>query len=279
MPSLRILFFLSLMLIPASAGLAEPTRSRVRVCVGDEYWFPFSYIENGTMKGVHLDLAKMVLNAAGFDAEFVAMPWSRCTDHEVKNGTMDVPLSAGWRKDRTDWLYYPAGAETDGPKCKSQYSLMCNGHVVVVPAQSKFKFDGDLGKVPQPIRIVRGYTQIKEYQARGVKVDAGPNDESNLRKMLRDDTGSVLILIQSAHQFASVPELKNKFRIIDNYTDFGDSFMPFSKKGKVSEADAKRVWEEIAKLRKYPVVIDNALRRHQGNASPSKPVSQGVKPR
>ena len=264
------LIFLFATAIPTSKGLAGPSRPTVRVCVGDEFWFPFSYMENGIMKGVHLDLAKMVLNASGFDAEFVAMPWSRCTDHESKNGTMEVPLSAGWRKDRSEWLYYPVGAEVEGPKCKSEYSLMCNGHVVVVPAHSKFKFDGDLAKVPQPIRIIRGYTQIKEYQERGVKVDVGPNDESNLRKMLRDDTGSVLILIQSAHQFASVPELKNKFRIIDNYTDFGDSFMPFSKKGKVSEADAKRVWEEISKLRKYPVVIDNALRRHQGNIKSAK---------
>lgn len=253
------------MLLPATAGLAENARTKVRICVGDEYWFPFSYLQDGVIKGVHLDMAKMALNAAGYDAEFVAMPWARCTEHETRNGAIDVPLSAGWRKDRSDWLYYPPGAETDGPNCKSPFSLMCNGYVVVVPAKSKFKFTGDLGKVPQPIRIVQGYTQIKEYQSRGVQVDTGPSDESNLRKMLRDQTGSVLILIQSAQQFASAPELNNKFRIIENYDDSGDSFMPFSKKGKISEADAKRVWEEIAKLRKYPVVIDNALRQHQNN--------------
>jgi hypothetical protein len=254
---------LASIIVTTSVAIAREPRKKVRVCVGDEYWYPFSYVEDGVLKGVHLDLATMALNAAGFEPEFTAMPWARCADHESKNGTMDVPLSAGWREDRTAYLIYPPGAETDGPKCRSKYALMCNGHVVVVPAVSKFKFDGDLAKVPQPIRIVHGYTQVKEYQARGVQVDTGPNDESNLRKMLRDGTGSVLILIQSAQQFSATPELKNKFRIIENYADSGDSFMPFSKKGSVTESDANRVWEEIAKLRKYPVVIDNALRRHQ----------------
>jgi len=265
----------------ASAVMAKEPRKKVRVCVGEEYWYPFSYIENGVVKGVHLDLATMAMNAAGFEPEFTAMPWARCADHEAKNGTMDVPLSAGWRQERTAFLMYPPGAETDGAKCRSKYALMCNGHVVVVPADSKFKFDGDLSKVPQPIRIVRGYGQVKEYTSRGVQVDTGPNDESNLRKMLRDGTGSVLILIQSARQFNALPELKNKFRIIENYSDSGDSFMPFSRKGSVSESDANRIWEEIAKLRKYPVVIDNALRRHQRakasggpNRTPGPPSNQ-----
>ena len=272
-------FMIASMIFGSSMSLAATSRPKVRVCVGDEYWFPFSYIQDGVMQGVHLDMAKMALNAAGFDAEFVTMPWARCANHETKNGTMDVPLSAGCRKERLEWLYYPADAEVDGPDCKSKYALMCNGHVVVVPAKSKYKFDGDLSKVPQPIRIVHGYVQVKESQDRKVQVDTGSNDESNLRKMLRDETGSVLMLIESGQQFTAMQEFKNKFRIIENYSDSGDSFMPFSKKGKFSEADAKRVWEEIAKLRKYPVLIDNSLRSHQKKSNKSKAHAPAEKPR
>lgn len=248
---------------PHNKHAAPAKRQIVRVCVGNEDWFPFSYMEGNKPVGVHVDLATMAIKAAGFDVKFTAMPWQKCVNDASRKGRFDAPLSASWRNERQSYLMFPAKAEAEGPKCKSKESLMCNGHIVVVPSGSEFHFTGDLTKIPAPIRIVTGYNEVKEYRDRGVRVETGPDDETNLNKMLKANNGSALMLVQSAHQFNSRPEFKNKFRIIENYEDFADSFLPFTKKGKVSKTDAEKIWAEVAKLRKYPVVLDNAIKRHQ----------------
>ncbi len=252
----------------ASAPILKSTK-KIRVCVGDEYWYPYSIVEKGKATGVHVDLATMAIKAAGFDVDFVPMNWTKCVEIASQSGAMDIPLSAEWRPARGEWLHYPDGAIADGPKCKSKASLGCVGNILVVSAGSDFQYAGDKSKVPQPIRIVEGLGEIRDFKAAGVNIETGPDEQTNLQRLIAAGKGSVLMLAHSASAFTAKPEFKNKFQVVSGYNDASDAFMPVSKKGQLTRDEAKRIWDEMAKLRKYPVVLDNALKRYPPKQTPA----------
>jgi hypothetical protein len=256
---------------PSAKAVPTP-KKKVRICIGDEYWYPYSEVYKGQVTGIHPDLAAMAIKETGFDVEFKPMSWAKCVDDDGRTGKMDIPLSAEWRQDREAWYHYPDDAAANGPKCKSKFSLTCVGSTLVVSANSNFKYTGDLGKVPQPVRIVTDLTEIKDFNDAGAKVETGPNDEANLAKLAETGQGSVVILTHSAAEFLRNPKFKNKFRVIEGYNYASDSFLPVSKKGQLTREDAQKIWTELAKLKKYPVLLDNAFKKYppKKTEAPSK---------
>lgn len=251
---------------------APPAKKKVRICVGEEYWYPYSEVDKGQVTGIHPDLAAMAVKEAGFDVIFKTMAWGKCVDEDARAGKMDIPLSAEWRADREAWYFFPEDAASRGPKCKSNFSLTCVGSTLVVSGNSNFKYSGDLGKVPQPVRMVKDLTEIRDFTAAGAAVETGPNDESNLEKLASSGKGSAVILTHSAAEFLRNPKFKNKFRVIEGFKNASDSFMPVSKKGQLTREESQKIWAELAKLKKYPVLLDNAFKKYPPKQSeaPSK---------
>ncbi|HNR80611.1 MAG TPA: transporter substrate-binding domain-containing protein, partial [Mesotoga infera] len=68
--SLRILFLLLLASLPLSMAMARG----VTFLVNPSY-SPFSYEENGSLKGLAVELVKLLSSEFGLEAEMVAMPF------------------------------------------------------------------------------------------------------------------------------------------------------------------------------------------------------------
>ena len=225
-------------------------RKIIRVCVDEAETKPFSYVEQGVAKGFEVDVARDVLGSLGYAVEFKFLPWKRCVDHEVKSGASDTALSAAWTAKRSEYLWYPDDAAELGPKCTSPHALICNGPVLLVPADSKFEFKGDVLTVPQPIRVTYGYAQAGDYRARGMTIDEGPGAIFNIGKMVRDGSGSVLVWLLSLAQVD--PELKRRIRIVDGFSDLSNGFLPIAKNGRLTREEALAVWDLLAKRRASP---------------------------
>lgn len=236
-----------------SAAADVAAEKVVRICLDETEAAPLSFEDaDGTVRGINADLARIPLEALGYKVEFKRLPWRRCIDHEIRSGASDAALSAAWSKAREEYAWFPRNADADGRVCRSPYALICNGPVLLVPVESAYRFKGNRQDVPQPVRITLGYAQVAEYRQRRIKVDEGPSDLANVSKMLRDGTGSALVWRTVIPSLEEGPATKGRFRIVDEFNELSDGFLPFSKSGKLTQAEVERVWEEMAKRRADP---------------------------
>ena len=273
----------SQLLIPAALMARDAFANRsadgktVVVCMDEAETPPQSLqTADGQIKGIYPDLARVPLEELGYKVQFRRLPWRRCVDHELKSGAADAALSAAWTKERAAYAWFPAGAEVDGPKCQSPSALICNGPALLVPSASAYKFDGNRAGIPQPVRVTFGYTQVDELRQRGITVDEGPNDFANVGKMLRDGTGSALVWSTAVQVLAAKAETKGRFRSVDGYNELSDGFLPFSKAGRLSKAEAERVWQAMASHRKNPEYERQIVASYAEPVAASATRSQGA---
>lgn len=243
--------------VPAKGG-----KKTVRVCIDDAEKYPYSFAKDGEVKGIHVDVAREAIEAAGFAVAFKFLPWKRCIEHEARLGSTDSALSAAWSQARESYLWYPAGANIDGPRCRSPFALICNGPVLLVPAGSSYAYDGKLASAPEPVRVTFGYVQSQVLKSLKKHVDEGPGDEFNVGKMVRDGTGSVLIWRLNLPRIERDPKLRGGFRVVEDSQDLSDGFLPFSRQGALTRQEAEKIWTELKRLRQDPGYMERIADRY-----------------
>lgn len=261
--------------VPAGEQISppDPTRSNanekktIRICIDEAESFPFSFLENNSAHGVHIDITRAAIEAAGFEVEFKFLPWRRCIEHEMVTGSSDAAVSAAWSEPRESYLWYPNDAKALGPKCSSPHALICNGPVLLIPEKTNFQFKENYSEIPQPVRITMGYAQVQDFRKRGLLVDEGPGDPFNVLKMIRDGTGSVLIWKLSLDNLATDDRIKGQYKLVEGFVDLSDGFLPFAKKGRFSQDEAVAVWSALAKLRSNPEFQSGIVARYANRQS------------
>lgn len=228
----------------SSVALAKP----VKICTDNNYWYPFTYEEGGKAKGIHIDIMAEVFKRLGHAPEFTPMPWERCLKENGAKGLSDAVVSASYKAERAEFLSYPKDAAAESQPCDSKFKVQCVSYVVVSTAAEKFEFDGDLKKLPAPVRAVQGYSIIKDLEKDGQKVDAAKGDVANLNKLVRDGKGVVVLTAEQASHFAADKEFAGKIRIHKTPVTRKSYFSVFSKKGSFLEAESQAVWDELAKV-------------------------------
>ena len=224
--------------------MAAPPKT-IKICIDTNFWYPFTFQEGGKAMGMHVDIVTRALEELGLNHKFTPMPWERCLKAEAKRGRVDAIVSASYKPDRAEYLYYPDGATEK----KAALRLMQTEYVVVGLADSSFEFNGDVLTLPTPVRVPRGYSLVKDLQDKGVLVDTAIGDRNNLSKMLRDGKGVVVSSPLSAEVFSKESAFAGKIKIHQVPIASKSYFMVFSKRGSVDEATRSKIWEHVAKLR------------------------------
>ena len=217
----------------------------IKICTDINFWYPFTFQEDGKAKGMHVDIVTRALEELNLSYKFTAMPWERCLKAEAKGGRMDAIVSASFKPDRAKYLHYPTGANEK----KAALRLMQTEYVVVGLAGSRYEFNGDVRTLPTPVRVPRGYSLVKDLQDKGVLVDTAIGDRNNLSKMLRDGNGVVVSTPLSAEVFGKEGAFAGKIKIHKMPIASKSYFMVFSKRGNVDEKVRKQIWDHVAKLR------------------------------
>lgn len=236
----QLVFSTLLFFVLSTASYAQ---NPLKLCVADSTWFPFLIIKEEVISGIYIDILTKASETLGYQIQIDAVPWKRCL-LLTKTGEYDGIAGVSFQQSRAEFLSYPK--EMNSPE-KSKFQLSQVDYVIVTHARTKFSFSGDVQQLPTPIRSPLGFSIGKELQALGLDVDnAALSDDANLKKLLRDKNGSVILIREMAHLLANNnPDLLIHPRPLKSKS----YFLAFSKKTKLPQDEKIKLWESISKVR------------------------------
>ncbi|MCW8931811.1 MAG: transporter substrate-binding domain-containing protein [Gammaproteobacteria bacterium] len=243
------LFYVMLITFVVSTVSAK----EISICSDDNFWYPFSYSENGTAKGWHIDIITTALKNLGYQYKIVPLSWKRCLEDGGKNGQFDAVANASYKPSRAEYLSYPP----ENPRQeKSDWRIMQVEYVVVSDISETYRYQGDPLTLPLPVRGTMGYSIVDDLKESGVKVDIGHNSEQNIKSLVRDKKGVVITVPQLAKFIAKKHHLENKIIIHSDPIKSKSYFFAFSQKSKVSEKEKLEIWQEIVRIRENEFLMN-----------------------
>jgi len=229
----------------------------LKLCVADSTWFPFIIIKKDVVTGVYIDILTKASEPLGYKLEIDAIPWKRCL-HITETGQFDGIAGVSYQQSRAEYLNYPNDINTPS---STNFQLSQVDYVAVTHAHTKFRFSGDVQQLPTPIRSPLGFSIGKELEALGLEVDnAALNDDANIKKLLRDRDGSVILIREMALLLAN----NNPDLIIHPHPLKSKSyFLAFSKKAQISQDEKIKLWRSIERVRDDKKFISKTLERYR----------------
>ncbi len=242
------LSFLALSLSSLQAAESD----RIRICIDESFWYPFTLVRNGQPAGIHVELVKLAIENVGMEAKFLAMPWKRCL-RENEQGRVDAVVSASYKAKRAKYLYFPDDAALSK---KSPLRLMQIEYVVVTLKKDHYTFTGNLSTLPVPVRIPAGYSLADDLKKKGINVDdSSQSDTANIQKLVRDKEGSVVLIPELATLLDARVANKGKLDISKIPISSKSYYVAFSKKTKIAKKDIQSIWARVAELRDNPSLM------------------------
>lgn len=217
-----------------------------KICMDQRDWQPFTFKEGEAFKGMHIDIVVQALKKLGHEAQFSALPWLRCATKDGESGAVDAVMPATYQAEYAGFLSYPEDAAKPG---ESAWRIMQVDQALITFQSDPYIYKGDLKSLPNPLRLTVGDPLSAELEALGFKPEATRGDINNIGKLVRDKNGSVITSTILAESFDRDPQFKGKLNIHAVPINSKSYFLAFSKKGKVKDDLAKKIWTEIANLR------------------------------
>lgn len=166
--------------------------SNGEIVIGSDQFEPFSYIDNGEMKGIDVDIAKEALSRMGYTPVFKQIEWQK-KDEYLRSGEIDCIWGCFSMDDRED-LYAWAG-----PYLFSNQSVMVKedsdiysladlkNKIVGVQATSKAEWAFENNEELSDIRYLYTFSTINEVfiSLQRAYVDAVAGHELALRALIR----------------------------------------------------------------------------------------------
>lgn len=216
----------------------------LKICIDNNNWLPFIYIEDSQAKGIHIEIISSTLTSLNYQFEFHPVPWKRCLKG-LEQGFYDAVATASYNDERNQYLFYPQDA---GKVTHSDWRVSQVEYIIATNADNPFTFEHDLSKIPQPIRVPRGYSIAQDLKNKDIPVDdSSINDMQNIKRLLREQNGSVITLptvidwynsnYQSDLVYKEVPLTSKSY------------FFAISRRGQLNQETANRIWQRISESR------------------------------
>lgn len=181
-----------LLFILCGCTAVKKDNSNGEIVIGSDQFEPFSYIDNGEMKGIDVDIAKEALSRMGYTPVFKQIEWQK-KDEYLRSGEIDCIWSCFSMDDRED-LYAWAG-----PYLFSNQSVMVKedsdiysladlkNKIVGVQATSKAEWAFENNEELSDIRYLYTFSTINEVfiSLQRAYVDAVAGHELALRALIR----------------------------------------------------------------------------------------------
>ena len=218
----------------------------IKICLDQANWIPFIYTENDQLKGIHITIIKSSLDSLGMKYSFHKVPWKRCLKG-LEKGTYDAVATASYNQERSQYLWYPSDASNSH---QSHWRVSQVEYIITTTSDSDFIYNNDPLTIPQPIRVPRGYSIANDLRALGVDVDdSSINDIQNIKRLLREETGSVITLPSLIFWLNKQPMYKDKLKADPTLLKSKSYFFAISKAGALNKEQAEIIWQMIVKQR------------------------------
>ncbi|NVJ67458.1 MAG: transporter substrate-binding domain-containing protein [Gammaproteobacteria bacterium] len=251
-------FFVLFSLQTAKAEVAP-----LRICIDNNNWLPFIYLEKEQAKGIHIEIISSALDSLNYQYQFLAVPWKRCLKG-LEKGFYDAVATASFSESRTAYLYYPEDAKTNP---RSEWRVSQVEYIVATPHKTQYSFDGDLSNIPKPIRVPRGYSIGLDLKSKNIEVDdSAINDLQNIKRLLRENNGSVVTLPSVIDWYNK--SFSSKIHYSETPITSKSYFFAISRNGKLNKADNNIIWQRIADQRAQ-VLSEVSEQMHQDDNADS----------
>ncbi len=249
-----------ILLISAFVCISTLHAKSISISTDDNFWYPFSFEEDGLSKGLHIDIVKYALANIGYKVDLSPRPWKRCLI-EAEYGETDAIISASYKPERANYMYYPS----DAAQTKiSKWRITQVEYVIVGYIKDPYEFKGDVKSLPNPVRAPSSYSVIDDLNKAGIKVESAKEDHQNLKKLLRSKKGVVVTLPEIIHLLkTSNPEFSENFKVHSVPFKSKSYFLSFSQKGNISSGERQKIWDAIRKVRESDEVMGKLITKYR----------------
>jgi polar amino acid transport system substrate-binding protein len=219
----------------------------INICTDSNYWYPYSYEENGVAKGTHIDIVTAALTSLGHQFKLTPLPWKRCLSG-TGTGKYNALISASYQPGRAEYLIYPGGAATSK---KSPWRIGQVKYVIVSNADDPYEYDGNLNSLPHPVRAPLGYSIVDDLEKESIEVKTSHSTLDNAKLLVRTKKGVLITPPENAMKLNEDTRFREKLKIHDVPIASKSYYFVFSKKNpNLKQDEIEGIWKKIRKLRK-----------------------------
>lgn len=188
----KFVTFVLLLFILCGCTAVKKDNSNGEIVIGSDQFEPFSYIDNGEMKGIDVDIAKEALSRMGYTPVFKQIEWQK-KDEYLRSGEIDCIWGCFSMDDREDlyaWVgpYLFSNQSVMVKEDSDIYSLAdLKNKIVGVQATSKAEWAFENNEELSDIRYLYTFSTINEVfiSLQRAYVDAVAGHELALRALIR----------------------------------------------------------------------------------------------
>lgn len=188
----KFVTFVLVLFILCGCTAVKKDNSNGEIVIGSDQFEPFSYIDNGEMKGIDVDIAKEALSRMGYTPVFKQIEWQK-KDEYLRSGEIDCIWGCFSMDDREDlyaWVgpYLFSNQSVMVKEDSDIYSLAdLKNKIVGVQATSKAEWAFENNDQLDDIRYLYTFSTINEVfiSLQRAYVDAVAGHELALRALIR----------------------------------------------------------------------------------------------
>ena len=233
--------------------LSNKKKIPITVAISDVGYYPFSYIENGEVRGFSIDILHYVENNSKYEFKFITMPWPRAL-HFVSIGKADLILAlfSTAKREKIYHLIEP----TYGQEVIQLFTLV----------ESEIKFNGPLQQlIPYSIGTLREYSYGEAFDKADYLEKLPASTEALLLKLLLGKR--IDIAISNAPTFNKLilkENLSAKIKAIEPYITLKPVHMALTKNRKDAH-EIKQTLSQLIQLLKTSPYYQELLEKYQMN--------------
>ncbi len=217
----KLVFVLIALIVSSNVGAQEEP---IKVARGDENYPPMEYMENGHLKGFHIELVSRVFADLGLPIEFVNLPWKRAL-LQLEKGNVDALTFISKTEVRSHYtIFHPQ-------------NILSISHLAFIRnqlADREFLFDGTLDSVKNHrIVVPLGFKFGNRFDTYPFTNKVEINGIDNVLREVANDRNAVAALSisygQLDHLKHQTPVNIDSFEIVKPYIADTDVYIGFSK--------------------------------------------------
>jgi hypothetical protein len=231
-----------------SIAMLSPPDSRAKylvIGVDKGYWYPYTYLEGSSAKGIHIEYVKRACAFLGHTPKFYPLPWTKCLEYAEK-GKINAIVSSSYNKSREKHLLFPDdAAHTD----RSEYRLTSVGYYIISFKNSDYRFKGDIGSIPPPVFVPYGYSIGKDLENSGLQVTYPSDINECFKLLINGNKGHTITTYETARFMINTIKTGEDLYIQDTPLREKSYFIPFSKQSPgLNPEEIKELWGKIKGL-------------------------------
>lgn len=121
---------------------------KITIVRGDSNYFPMEFVEEGKLKGLHIEVIKAVADTLNIEVEFISLPWKRGL-HEFEKGNYDAMSYVSKTEERESFALFLEGNIISSSKTYP---------IILAERKPEIFYDGTLlSLAPYTIAVGNGY--------------------------------------------------------------------------------------------------------------------------